>query len=306
MSNNPLFASPIPVSRPYRPIGRRLLAVVDPQPELPYENESDRYESQFIYYRDVCGRSLVASKNNAPKVRFADSDLEDGNILPSVFELEGDLENVVKISHCQQVITESVVIPRFYIYSTPYVTKKDLECLPIPILERAKERSKDSIWRTEDVEIFKALNMAVPADHSWEVVGKALPENLLWMFSIIEEHELDVEHILIHPQRLRDFRSWGKVEGLHLYSRAERNLTGIWGTFHSAKILCTTMIPKNAIYGLAAPEFVGYFIEEEKLSTRSVKYTNGSEGAILAEKIGIAVLNDYTIGRILITAGKKG
>ena len=108
------------------------------------------------------------------------------------------------------VEAEELLIPVVELATNPTIKINEINQRRYYIVDRAQVRAKDSIQRQEDVEVFKVINAAVPTDHSIAVSGTLQPENINLALTLIEEHELIGAKVIMHPQRYKDVRDWGK------------------------------------------------------------------------------------------------
>jgi len=169
------------------------------------------------------------------------------------------------------------------------------------IVDRAQVRAKDSIQRQEDVEVFKVINAAVPTDHSIAVAGTLQPENINLALTLIEEHELIGAKVIMHPQRYKDVRDWGK-DFFDEATQRDILMTGLYGHIYSADIHVSTMVPKNAVYVLAPAQFVGAMPVRQDITVLPADDPKKLRlGWVVFEEVGFGVINDYAISRIIVS-----
>lgn len=198
------------------------------------------------------------------------------------------------------VEAEELLVPTFEIACNPQIRLNEVRQRRFYIVDRAQVRAKDSIQRQEDTEAFKVLNAAVPGAQSISVSGTLQPENINLALALIEEHELVGAKIVMHPQRYKDVRAWGKG----FFDEATQRdilMTGLYGHIYSADIHVSTMVPKNAVYVMAPAQFVGVMPIRQDISVLPADDPKKLRlGWVVYEELGIAAINDYAISRITI------
>ena len=199
-----------------------------------------------------------------------------------------------------EIEAEEILVPTIEIAANPTIRLNEVRQRRFYIVDRAQVRAKDSLQRQEDVETFKVLNAAVPAAQSISVAGTLQPENVNLALTLIEEHELIGAKIVVHPQRYKDIRTWGK----DFYDEATQRdilMTGLYGHLYSADIHVSTMVPKNAVYVLAPAQFVGALPVRQDITVLPADDPKRLRlGWVIYEEIGFAVINDYAISRVLV------
>jgi len=200
-----------------------------------------------------------------------------------------------------EVEAEELLVPTIELAANPTIRLNEVRQRRFYIVDRAQVRAKDSLQRQEDIEVFKVLNAAVPSSQSISVAGTLQPENVNLALTLIEEHELIGAKIVVHPQRYKDIRTWGK----DFYDEATQRdilMTGLYGHLYSADIHVSTMVPKNAVYVLAPAQFVGAIPIRQDITVLPADDPKRLRlGWVIYEEIGFAVINDYAISRILVS-----
>ena len=200
-----------------------------------------------------------------------------------------------------EVEAEELLVPTIELAANPTIRLNEVRQRRFYIVDRAQVRAKDSLQRQEDIEVFKVLNAAVPAAQSISVAGTLQPENVNLALTLIEEHELIGAKIVVHPQRYKDIRTWGK----DFYDEATQRdilMTGLYGHLYSADIHVSTMVPKNAVYVLAPAQFVGAMPIRQDITVLPADDPRRLRlGWVIYEELGFAVINDYAVSRILVS-----
>lgn len=199
------------------------------------------------------------------------------------------------------VEAEELMVPVLEIACNPTVKLNEIRARRFYIVDRAQVRAKDSLQRQEDAEVFRVINAAVPSAHNITVTGSLQPENINLALSLIEEHELIGAKIVVHPQRYKDIRTWGK----EFYDEATTRdilMTGLFGHLYSADIHVSTIVPKNAVYVLAPAAFVGAMpVRQDITVLPSDDPRRLRLGWVIFEELGFAVINDYSCSRIIVS-----
>ena len=199
------------------------------------------------------------------------------------------------------VEAEELLIPTIELASNPTIRLNEISQRRYYIVDRAQVRAKDSLQRQEDVQTFMVINSAVPADHSISVSGALQPENLNLALTLIEEHELVGAKIIMHPQRYKDVRIWGK-EFFDEATQRDILMTGLYGHIYSADIHVSTMVPKNSVFVLAPAQFVGAIPVRHDITVLPADDPKRLRlGWVIYEELGFGVINDYAISRIFVS-----
>lgn len=199
------------------------------------------------------------------------------------------------------VEAEELLIPVVELATNPTIKINEINQRRYYIVDRAQVRAKDSIQRQEDVEVFKVINAAVPTDHSIAVSGTLQPENINLALTLIEEHELIGAKVIMHPQRYKDVRDWGK-DFFDEATQRDILMTGLYGHIYSADIHVSTMVPKNAVYVLAPAQFVGAMPVRQDITVLPADDPKKLRlGWVVFEEVGFGVINDYAISRIIVS-----
>ena len=199
-----------------------------------------------------------------------------------------------------EVEAEEILVPTIEIAANPSIRLNEVRQRRFYIVDRAQVRAKDTIQRQEDVQVFKVVNAAVPPVQSLSVSGTLQPENINRALTLIEEHELIGAKIVVHPQRYKDIRTWGK----EFYDEATQRdilMTGLYGHLYSADIHVSTMVPKNAVYVTAPAQFVGAIPIRQDITVLPADDPKRLRlGWIVYEEVGFAVVNDYALSRVIV------
>ncbi len=198
------------------------------------------------------------------------------------------------------VEAEELLVPTFEIACNPTIKLNEIRARRYYIVDRAQVRAKDSIQRQEDLEVFKAISVAVSTDHTVTVSGNLSPDNINLALALIEEHELVGAKIVCHPFRYKDVRAWGK-DFFDEATQRDVLMSGLYGHLWTADIHVSTMVPKNSIYVLAPGEFVGAMPVRQDITVLPADDPKALRlGWVIYEELGIAVINDYATAKIVI------
>jgi hypothetical protein len=196
---------------------------------------------------------------------------------------------------------EELLIPTFEIAANPTIKLNEIRQRRYYIVDRAQVRAKDSLQRQEDTEVFRVINAAIPTAQSISVSGALQPENINLALTMIEEHELIGAKIVVAPARYKDIRQFGK-EFFDEATQRDILMTGLYGHLYTADIHVSTMVPKNCVYVLAPAQFVGAMPVRQDVTVLPADDPKKLRlGWVVYEDIGIGVINDYALARILVT-----
>jgi hypothetical protein len=198
------------------------------------------------------------------------------------------------------VEAEELLVPTFEIACNPTIKLNEIRARRYYIVDRAQVRAKDSIQRQEDLEVFKAISVAVATDHTVTVAGNLAPDNINLALALIEEHELVGAKIVCHPFRYKDVRAWGK-DFFDEATQRDVLMSGLYGHLWTADIHVSTMVPKNTIYVLAPGEFVGAMPIRQDITVLPADDPKSLRlGWVIYEELGVAVINDYAAAKIVV------
>jgi hypothetical protein len=119
--------------------------------------------------------------------------------------------------------------------------------------------------------------------------------------TLIEEHELIGAKVVLHPQRYKDIRNWGK-EFFDEATQRDILMTGLYGHIYSADIHVSTMVPKNSVYVLAPAQFCGAMPIRQDITVLPADDPKRLRlGWVVYEELGFALINDYAVSRITVS-----
>ncbi|MGL1166833.1 hypothetical protein ACSTKZ_25170, partial [Vibrio parahaemolyticus] len=79
-------------------------------------------------------------------------------------------------------------------------------------------------------------------------------------------------------------------------------MTGLYGHIFSADIHVSTMVPKNAVFVLAPPQFVGAIPVRQDITVLPADDPRKLRlGWVVFEELGFAVINDYAVAKITVS-----
>lgn len=200
-----------------------------------------------------------------------------------------------------EIEAEELMVPTFEMASHPTIRMSEIRARRFYIVDRAQVRAKDSLMRQEDIEGFRAIQAAVPSDQSISIGGSVQIDAINLGLTLVEEHELIGAKIVVAPQRYKDFRGWGN----DVYDPATQReilYTGLYGHLFTADIHVSTMVPKNHVFILAPPQFVGAIPVRQDITVVPLDDMKRLRmGWVVYQDLGFAVINDYAISRISVT-----
>lgn len=195
-----------------------------------------------------------------------------------------------------------VLVPLFEIGVNPQIRLSEIKARRFYIIDRVQMKSKEAIQKQEDTEILAAVNAAVPSSHTLTSAGELTLQQLNYIFSCIEEHDLVVSKIVVHPRQYADIRQWGN-EIFDQATRREVLMSGLFGHLFTADIHMSHRVPKGSVYVLASPDCVGAMpVRQDITILPADDPQNLRLGWVIYEEIGVVIINDYATGKVSLTA----
>jgi len=199
---------------------------------------------------------------------------------------------------------EEVLVPLFEISVYPTVRMSEIKARRFFIVDRAQIKAKEAIQKEEDTNIFTALLAAVNAAHTVTATGGALTLTALnQAFVTIESHDLTVAKIVMHAQRYGDVRNFGKT----VYDEASQRevlTSGLFGHLFTADIHVSSRMPTDTVLLLAPADYVGCFPIRQDITVLPADDPRHLRlGWVIYEEIGIVVMNDYAVAKVVVTSG---
>lgn len=196
---------------------------------------------------------------------------------------------------------EDILVPTFEIGANPQIRLSEIKSRRFYIVDRAQMKAKEAIQKAEDTEILATIDSAVPAQHNVSATGELAVQTLNHVFSLIEEHDLTVAKIVVHPREYADIRMWGR----DVFDEATRRdvlMSGLFGHIWTADIHVSHRVPPGTVYVLAPAEYIGAIPVRQDITV--LPADNPKElrlGWVVYEEIGCVVINDYATGKITLT-----
>jgi len=198
---------------------------------------------------------------------------------------------------------EEILVPLFELATHPTIRLSEVKARRFFIVDRAQIKAKEAIQKEEDRLIFVALNAAVDGDHTVTSTGGALSITALnQAFVTVEQHDLIVGKIVMHPLRYGDVRNWGKT----VYDEAttkEVLTTGLFGHIWTADIHVSSRMPTTTVLVLAPAEYVGAFPIRQDITVLPADEPRVLRlGWVIYEEIGIVVINPYAVAKVTVSS----
>lgn len=205
----------------------------------------------------------------------------------------------------------------FRIASRPAIRKEDLYQLKVNMVEHAQDESKQAILKQEDSRLMILLQAALtayatrpdnPTPGAQTVVigdnGPISPAALYTAVTMTDLREIESARLLMNVADYRDFYLFPQAEtGWAMKDRvvAGQKIT----TFGEFQIQRSVMVPRNTVYLLPEPEFLGVF---PVLYSLDVEENNNVEefyrGWVMDEFVSMAILNPRGIASITKVANQ--
>ncbi len=200
-------------------------------------------------------------------------------------------------------ITEGteVFVPTYELGVYPQVRISEIKARRFYIVDRIQMKSKEAIQKLEDTEILAAIEAVVPTSHTVNATGELTLQALNYVFTAIEEHDLVVAKIVVHPRQYGDIRMWGN-EVFDQATKREVLMSGLFGHIFTADIHMSHRVSSGDVFVLAPAETVGAMPVRQDITV--LPADNPKElrlGWVIYEEIGIVIINDYATGKIVVT-----
>ena len=197
---------------------------------------------------------------------------------------------------------EEILVPTFEIAANPQIRLSEIKARRFYIVDRAQMKAKEAIQKEEDTEILSAIDTAVPTAHTLTAAGELTVQALNYVFSVIEEHDLTVAKIVVHPRQYADIRMFGR-EVFDEATRRDVLMSGLFGHIWTADIHVSHRVPAGTVYILAPAEYVGAIPVRQDITVLPADAPKELRlGWVVYEEIGICVINDYATGKITLSA----
>lgn len=197
---------------------------------------------------------------------------------------------------------EEVLVPTWEIAANPQIRISEIKARRFYIVDRAQMKAKEAIQKAEDTEILRDIEAAVRSSHTVTQSGDLNIASLNYAYSTIEQHDLTVAKVVMHPLQYADVRLFGR----DVYDEATRRdvlMSGLFGHLWTADIHVSHRVTPGSVYLLAPAEFVGAIPVRQDITV--LPADNPKElrlGWVIYEEIGIVVINDYAIAKVNLTS----
>lgn len=199
---------------------------------------------------------------------------------------------------------EEILVPTYEIAIYVSVRMSEIKARRFYIVDRSQIKGKEAIQKAEDTDIFNALLGAVSLANTVTATGGSLTLTALnQAFATIESHDLTVAKIIMHANRYADVRNWGMT----VYDQAttrEVLTSGLFGHLYTADIHVSSKMPTDTVLLLAPGDYVGAMpIRQDVTVLPADDPKHLRLGWVIYEEIGICVINDYAIAKVVVTSG---
>lgn len=205
----------------------------------------------------------------------------------------------------EQIIEgEEIVVPLFEIAAHPSIRLSEIKARRFYIVDRAQIKAKEAIQKEEDTNIFKALTKAATnrGDQVVTDVGTLTTAGLNRAFRNIEQHDLVATKLIMHANNYATVRTFGK----DFYDEAttrEILTTGLFGHLYTADIHVSSRMVTTDVLVVSSPDTVGAFpIRQDITVLPADDPAKLRIGWVIYEEVGVAIINDYAISLIQVTA----
>lgn len=204
-----------------------------------------------------------------------------------------------------------VYAPTFDIRRAYPVWYAELLIRRYPYFDRAKERVAISIAISEDIEIFKILDLASHVGpNEWidaSGVGMFTRSMLADAIGLLESNQLVAASVVIHPKRYADIRKWAGGTELDIVTFNVVTETGRVGTLLGMNLIVSTKCDPDAVYVVTTPDKLGRLFIRKDIEVKVMDHSlRGAYYVIGWENVGCLIHNSYGVVRIEFGNRQKG
>lgn len=196
------------------------------------------------------------------------------------------------------VEAEEIFVPTFEIAVKPTIRLSEIKARRFYIVDRAQMKAKEAIQKAEDTEILAAIDCAVPAKNNPSQIGPLAVTTINHLCALVEEHDLTVAKIVVHPREYADIRGWGR-EVFDEATRRDVLMSGLFGHLFTADIHVSHRVPPGKVFILAPAEYVGAIPVRQDITVLPADNPDLLRlGWVIYQEFGVVVMNDYATGRV--------
>lgn len=213
---------------------------------------------KHLDYRGVGRRFLVTEPYVDPGPMYYDADVPEFDAV--VIGRDGASRMVI----CRATRT---IIPEFEIVARVKVPFAEIRTRKYRVVERVKERLKQSFAIKEDLLIFSLMDDAISLSGQVEVLtGGLVKTALAEAFWRVEMRRLIAQNVLCSPGAIYYIRNWER-DAIEETARIEIRRTGYLGTLWGANFVVTQLLKPflkagveyERIYVTTDPQFTGWY-----------------------------------------------
>jgi hypothetical protein len=213
---------------------------------------------KHLDYRGIGRRLFVTEPYVDPGPMYYDADIAEFDAV--MIGRDGTSRMVV-------VRATRTILPEFEVAVRVKIPFAEVRTRKYKVVERAKERLKQSFAIREDLLIFSLVHDAVIASNQLiTATGTLIKEDLAEAFWRVENRRLIPLNVLISPASAYAIRNWERDQ-IEETARIEIRRTGYLGVLWGANFLVSQLIKKvniggtdyNVAYVLPDPQFVGWY-----------------------------------------------
>jgi len=119
----------------------------------------------------------------------------------------------------------------------------------------------------------------------------------------VEEHDLVTTKVVVHARLFKDIRFFG-LDFFDQATQREIITTGLFGHVWTADIHVSSRMDRETALVVASPDTVGAFPIRQDITVLPADDPKKLRlGWIIYEEIGIVVINDYAVAKVIVSAG---
>ena len=189
---------------------------------------------------------------------------------------------------------EKIAIPIFEIAVNPQI--KFYEKIKYKDI---KIKMEESIEKIIDTEVLSCIFSASRPTQTVHYQGDLSISTINFGISLLEQHNLKANKIVMHPSKYADLRLFGSdvIENGWL-QKIKNFLFNTHGKIFGADIYVCNRVPQNCVYILPKSDLVGILYSTKIQRHKAKEITQLRYSHIAYKRVGIVCMNDYAIVRL--------
>lgn len=207
----------------------------------------------FLEYKGVMRRAFKVDPLAPGSIPVYDRDTE--NIQAGVIASQSAAAQT-------KIETDRVFVPIFQIAAHPTIKLMDVKTKRFNIIDRIQVRTRQFMQEAEDAALINLLDTASQQVNSTTLTadvvdnGYVKRSDMIKLKREVEKWDLFTTSYFMSIYRFNDIAMWGNTE-VDLITQKQLVDTGLLAKLHGLNIYVTKKIPKNNIYCVTDPDYLG-------------------------------------------------